>query len=166
MITDFSGPAFKILFEDELDLVLTRGSTTRPAARFNRVGQDALYLSASAAGARVAMRRYAAPGDRRRVIVEYEIGPCRVLDLRHPAAREYREAGSGDWLAEHVAGREPGSWRVADRARGLGVSGLVDPSRKHVGHWHLTLFSWNVPGAPSVRMTRRPVRIDPSGRAG
>lgn len=45
---------------------------------------------------------------------------------------------------------------VRDRLIEVGVNGLIDPSRKSPGHWHLVLFRWNMAEAPSVRLLDTP----------
>ena len=55
------------------------------------------------------------------------------------------------WQEVVAAGETPRSWIVRDRLVGLGANGLIDPSRKSPGLWHLVLFRWNDAGAPTVR---------------
>ncbi|MDY7526362.1 RES domain-containing protein [Cryobacterium sp. 10I1] len=56
------------------------------------------------------------------------------------------------WQDIAKAGDEPSSWQVRRRLEALGANGLVDPSRKRPGLWHLTLFRWNGPDAPRVAL--------------
>ena len=56
------------------------------------------------------------------------------------------------WQAIADAGGTPPSWVVRDRLIEIGANGLIDPSRKSPGLWHLVLFRWNVDGAPTVRV--------------
>jgi RES domain-containing protein len=56
------------------------------------------------------------------------------------------------WQAIVEAGGTPRSWTVRDRLIEVGANGLIDPSRKSPGLWHLVLFRWNVAGAPSARL--------------
>ncbi|WP_368074223.1 hypothetical protein [Curtobacterium sp. SGAir0471] len=42
----------------------------------------------------------------------------------------------------------PTSWLVRDRLVALGADGLIDPSRKRPGLWHLVLFRWNTADVP------------------
>lgn len=53
---------------------------------------------------------------------------------------------------EGVEAAMPSSWRVRAQLEAVGASGLVDPSRKRPGLWHLVLFRWNEPGAPTVTL--------------
>ena len=149
----------KIAFADRVDVLLERSRPERPAARFNRTGRDALYLSVDEASARVAMTRHARAGDPPRVLVRYAIGACRVVDLGHPEARALRERAAGDWRAALARGEEPESWRVVDELGRAGEVGLIDPSRRRPGLWHLTLLRWNEPGAPAVERVGDPVPI-------
>src|SRR5699024_11238122 len=55
------------------------------------------------------------------------------------------------WQADASAGRTPPSWGVRSALEDQGARGLIDPSRRRPGLWHLTLFAWNRPGAPTVR---------------
>ena len=41
---------------------------------------------------------------------------------------------------------------MRDRLIEVGADGLIDPSRKSLGLWHLVLFRWNVADAPSARL--------------
>ncbi len=43
MIIEISGRFTKIVYAKDLDYFLMRGDSSRPAGRFNRPGQDALY---------------------------------------------------------------------------------------------------------------------------
>lgn len=55
-----------------------------------------------------------------------------------------------DWQAALADGQTPSSWAVREALEIAGATGLIDPSRKRPGLWHLTLFAWNHDGAPSV----------------
>jgi len=160
MISTVSGIFVKIAFEDQVGKLLTRDSLERPAARFNRQGENALYLSANEASARVAMQKYVKASDRARVLIRYRVAPCRLLDLRCDAAVELREQSRQDWQSDFLAGQQPNSWLVADKLRAAGEVGLVDQSRKNPDMWHITLWRWNVESAPSVTLVESPVLID------
>jgi len=148
MLTEVSGIFVKIAFASEVDILLTLNSTSRPAARYNRVGQNALYLSKDENSARLAMQKYLNPSDSPRVLLSFNIEPCRLLDLRHPDAAQMRELASQDWQSDLDKGFEPASWQVADKVRESGEAGLIDPSRKQPDLWHLTLLRWNQESAP------------------
>ena len=124
------------------------------AGRYSRPGQPTLYQSASAAGVGAAMIAHQTAGERRRVLA-FDVEAANVFDLRASQALEQvrREAGDpfADWQAVVAAGGEPSSWRACDWIEGTGAKGLIDPSRKAPGLWHLVLFGWNAAGGPSVR---------------
>lgn len=126
--------------------------TERPG-RYNRAGERTLYMSGSPQAATAAMTRYGA-ADRTQVALQ--VAADRLGDLRAPSV----DVAPGidparladDWRAPLDRGEEPVSWRVADRARALGATGLIDASRKAPGEWHLVLFRWNLPGGATVRL--------------
>lgn len=124
--------------------------TERPG-RYNRPGERTLYASGSRAGVRAAVARY---GDAPRALMRLEIAAERLLDLRDTADRAALGiaalAAVGDWQAALARGEEPPSWHIADQARAIGAAGLIDPSRRAPGEWHLVLFGWNRPGLPRV----------------
>ena len=90
-------------------------------------------------------------------ILTVDVQASRVVDLRDASAL----AGFGIDLADAVApwqeivaaGGVPPSWTVRDRLVSAGADGLIDPSRKAPGLWHLVLFRWNADYAPTVRVT-------------
>lgn len=122
--------------------------------RYNRAQQPTLYMSSSEEGVAAAMIKHTRPGDPERMLVRLRVHASSILDLRD-AARcralgiEPDEA-FGDWQAALAAEKVPDSWLVRDKAEALGANGLIDPSRKNPGLWHLTLFRWNEPGAATV----------------
>ena len=121
--------------------------------RYSRAEQSTLYLSASRAGVDAAMQAHR-DAQRPRVVLAFEVAGENLLDLRVPEALALmrREAGDpiGDWQAAIARGETPGSWRARDWAEVAGAAGLIDPSRQRPGLWHLVLFKWNEPGAPTV----------------
>lgn len=126
------------------------------AGRYNAGGQRALYLSASRDGVAAALIKHTTPGDPERAIVAARVAASDILDLRDArSCKEYGidpEEAFGDWQAELASDARPASWSVRDRAEDIGAQGLIDPSRKRPGLWHLTLFRWNEPGAPTVEL--------------
>ena len=166
MLTDVSGKFVKIVWADDPDVYLTRGATDRPPARFNRLGQDALYLSPDVESARVAIGQDVRTGDRPRVLLTFEVQRCALFDLRAPEAADIYALASQPWRKLVSAGSEPSSWSAADRLRTEGYVGLIDPSRRRPGLWHITLLRWNEPNAPSVFRLggAEPVKVYPDYR--
>ncbi|MTH95441.1 RES domain-containing protein [Roseibium sp. RKSG952] len=135
---------------------MKRGDPHRPPSRFNRPRQDALYLSPDETSARVAIGQYVTEANQERVLLTFEVRTANLLDLRHPEAIGLYEDARQSWIPVLEAGGEPPSWRAADRIRAMGFDGLIDPSRRRPGLWHVTLFRWNRPGAPTVRQIGAP----------
>lgn len=130
---------------------------SRAAGRYSRPEQPTLYLSSSVEGVQAAM---VAHDDVRAVATEFvtaEVEASNIVDLRDSAAL----ASAGIRLADATApwqhlvatGETPPSWRVRDRLLDAGAHGLIDPSRKSPGQWHLVLFRWNTPGCPTVKVS-------------
>jgi RES domain-containing protein len=138
---------------------LARGLSHRPAGRFNRIGQDALYLSPDELSARVAIGEYVKLGDPPRHLLTYEVERCALFDLRHPAAASVYDLARKPWRQKLAAGEEPQSWDAADHVRRSGHVGLIDPSRRRPGLWHIALLRWNEAGAPTVRKLGEPKPI-------
>jgi RES domain-containing protein len=148
---------------------LARGLSHRPAGRFNRIGQDALYLSPDELSARVAIGEYVRLGDPPRHLLTYEVERCALFDLRHPAAASVYDLARKPWRQKLAAGEEPQSWDAADHVRRTGhvaliasspsARTLIDPSRRRPGLWHITLLRWNEAGAPTVRKLGEPIPI-------
>lgn len=160
MLTTIEGRFVKIAYASEVDISLARGLPHRPAARFNRVGEDALYLSPDELSARVAIGSYVKPDDPPRMLLTYDVERCAVVDLRHPQAADIYEQARQPWRKALAAGNDPPSWAAADVVRKSGHVGLIDPSRRRPGLWHITLMRWNEAGAPSVRQVGEPIVID------
>ncbi|MEP3467952.1 RES family NAD+ phosphorylase, partial [Marinobacter alexandrii] len=135
----------KIIHRDDVDLVLKRGLPSRPAARFNRQGQDALYLSPNELSARVAIGQYVEETVHSRVLLTYRVSDFRLFDLRDPANSIVYDQAKQPWLQPLADGETHASWQAADKVRDMGYDGLIDPSRHRPGLWHITLFHWNEP---------------------
>lgn len=127
MIANVSGVFVKIAFADQVDILLKRNLPDRPAARYNRLGENALYLSVDEQSARVAMQKYVKNLDAPRVLIHYEIQSCQLVDLRHTDADHLRKLALQDWQDALSAGHEPTSWQVADKLRHSSEVGLIDP---------------------------------------
>ncbi|WP_413702175.1 RES family NAD+ phosphorylase [Psychromonas sp. KJ10-10] len=157
--TKISGTFVRICSPDQVALALQRNSPKRPQARYNRHGQDALYLAVNEESACVAMQKYINNIDTPLVLVTYEVEPCFLVDLRHADNKHYRTLTSQDWQTAVNEAREPSSWQVSDLLRKNKEIGLIDPSRKNPEKWHITLFRWNELGAPGVRIVNQPSPI-------
>ena len=80
-------------------------------------------------------------------IVRVSVTTDKIIDLRNDEAL----LAAGIDLSDAIApwqeivrqGGVPRSWKVRKRLESLGIKGLIDPSRKAPGRWHLVLFSWN-----------------------
>jgi RES domain-containing protein len=129
---------------------------SRSAGRYSRPDEPTLYLSSSTDGVEAAMTAHRADRSSGLEIVEVTVEATRILDLRDPPAL----AAVGVDLADAVApwqdviasGGTPRSWGVRDRLVAAGANGLIDPSRRQPGLWHLVLFRWNDGDAPRVRV--------------
>ena len=159
LLTEVSGVFVKIVFAGDYDVHLERGLPYRPAARFNQIGQDALYLSPDEFSARVAVGEYVNAGDPPRMLLSYEVERCSLFDLRHLQAAAVYELARQPWRKAVSAGEAPKSWDAADYIRQSGHQGMIDPSRRRPGLWHITLLRWNERGAPRVRRIGEPIPI-------
>lgn len=79
--------------------------------------------------------------------IEVEVNAERIFDLRDAQALERAELELEDalcpWKDFVASGELPPSWAVRRRLEDLGAQGLIDPSRKAPGLWHLVLFTWD-----------------------
>ncbi|MDH7974499.1 RES family NAD+ phosphorylase [Sphingomonas sp. AR_OL41] len=129
-------------------------SGSRRAGRYSAPDQPALYLSASPDGVAAAMIAHGGGAAPTRAVLAFQVMATDVFDLREEAAIAAVRAAAGDpfagWQEQAAMGDEPPSWRVRAWIEARGANGLIDPSRKAPGLWHLVLFRWNVPGAPVV----------------
>ena len=122
--------------------------------RFHHDGQRALYLSASAEGARVAMQTYLRADDPERAIYPLAVSRATIIDLTDPAAAARLDLdlamANARWQNDRAGGAPARSWALSDAAREAGADGLLYASRKRPGLMHLVLFRWNGPGDPTV----------------
>lgn len=76
---------------------------------------------------------------------EYEVDCEAVADLRDGRARGNHGVDLADlargWLSFQIAGRQASSWRVADRLKAEGLSGMLVPEAKDA-HVNLVLWCW------------------------
>jgi len=127
---------------------------SRSEGRFSPLETPTLYLSASPEGVAAAMIAHTDSESPSREILSFDVAATNIADLRDrttmAAIGVDIDAASAPWQNDVAAGRTPASWKIRETLLGLGARGLIDPSRKRPGLWHLTLFAWNQPGAPSV----------------
>ena len=129
---------------------------SRLAGRYSEPSQPTLYLSSSPQGVDAAMIAHTNGRVAEFVLLEFHVEAHNIVDLRDPAvllaAGIDLEDAVAPWQDIVKAGGEPPSWHVRRRLEALGANGLVDPSRKRPGLWHLTLFRWNSPDTPHVTL--------------
>ncbi|WP_282827001.1 RES family NAD+ phosphorylase [Gulosibacter sediminis] len=130
---------------------------SRSAGRYSRAHEPTLYLSSSVDGVEAAMIAHKDARSAALEIVEIEVEAAGIVDLRDADALEAAGIDLADavapWQDVVASGGTPPSWAVRDHLLELGTNGLIDPSRKRPGLWHLVLFRWNEAGAPTVRLT-------------
>lgn len=130
-------------------------SGSRSAGRYSPPGSPALYLSASPEGVAAAMIAHRDGRSAQLSVLAFEVEAARIVDLRDHS--ELALLGidpadaAADWQSDAATGRTPPSWKAREALRARGAQGLIDPSRRRPGLWHLTLFAWNAPAAPTVR---------------
>lgn len=148
-----SGLFFRAVDPAHRDSVL---AGSRLAGRYSEASQPTLYLSSSPAGVDAAMSAHAEARPTDLVLVKFQVVAENIVDLRDPNALRVAGVQLADavapWQDVVKAAGQPSSWRVRQRLEALGANGLIDPSRTSPGLWHLTLFSWNRPGAPAVAL--------------
>ena len=130
------------------------GSVT--AGRYSRPDEPALYLSSSREGVEAALIAHRDSRHPGLEIIELDVVASSVVDPRDADARASLGIDPSEPIApwqELVAeGKTPPSWVVRDRLVDAGADGVIDPSRQRPRLWHLVLFRWNDPGAPTVRV--------------
>lgn len=157
--TQISGTFVRICPEDQIEIALEKGSPNRAPGRYNRKGEDALYLTPTEESARTALIKYKDSITEPLVLVKYDVQPTQVVDLRSDELSDLRRKSSVNWQESIKRGEEPSSWSVADQLKKNNEIGLIDPSRKNPDIWHLTLFRWNEAGAPTVNIIGSPTPI-------
>ncbi len=128
---------------------------SRAAGRFSPPGIPTLYLSSSREGVAAAMIAHTDARATNLEVLAFDVRATDIADLRNREGMAALgidvEAAAAPWQDDVAEGRIPASWRVRDGLVQLGAHGLIDPSRKRPGLWHLTLFDWNHATKPSVR---------------
>lgn len=152
-LTDVDGVFYRAIDPAYRNVAL---SGSRGPGRYSNSNQPTLYLSSSPAGVEAAMRSHR--GNRRvsLEIVEVRVIANKIFDLRNAdavlAAGINLHDAIAPWQEMVKEGGVPPSWAVRNRLESLGVNGLIDPSRKATGLWHLVLFSWNNNSQSHVKM--------------
>lgn len=127
---------------------------SRNAGRYSNPEQPTLYLSSSPKGVEAAMIAHTANRAKQLQIVAVSVKAQRIFDLRNEKARIQAgislEDATAPWQDCVARGTTPPSWHVRDRLVALGAQGLIDPSRKAPGLWHLVLFNWNGHDQPTI----------------
>lgn len=129
---------------------------SRSEGRYSRAYEPTLYLSSSVDGVAAAMIAHRDARSSELEIVELDVHADGIVDLRDAVALTAADIDLADavapWQDVVAAGGTPPSWTVRHRLLEIGANGLIDPSRKSPGLWHLVLFRWNESGAPTVRL--------------
>jgi hypothetical protein len=124
----------------------------RAAGQYSRADEPTLYLSSSVEGVEAALVAHSDTRSTEPVIVEVDVVTSRIFGNGEAAARSAAgvdlEDATAPWQQVVADGGAPTSWLVRDRLVALGADGLIDPSRKRPGLWHLVLFRWNTADAP------------------
>lgn len=127
---------------------------SRSAGRYSPPDVRTLYLSASRAGVVAAMLAHTSARSPALDVLTLQVRAGRIVDLRdHEALRSIGidpADAAADWQEIVAADGSPPSWHVRTVLEERGALGLIDPSRRRPGLWHLVLFRWNRPGAPQV----------------
>lgn len=128
---------------------------SRSAGRYSPPDVPTLYLSSSPEGVAAAMIAHVDDRTPDLEVLQFEVKANRIVDLRDHEALDSVGVSpadaAADWQQAVAEGDTPPSWKVRETLQSLGAHGLIDPSRKQPGLWHLTLFNWNTDGAPNVR---------------
>lgn len=133
----------------------------RRGGRFNRPGQEALYLSADEVTALAEYRQdnpWLPPG----TICTFFVSNLRVADLSAGFDAERWPAlwadFATDWRAEWFGrGVEPPSWYMADDVLGAGLDGIVFPSQARATGINLVVYDSSRRSAAQLRV------YDPEG---
>ncbi|WP_353614481.1 RES domain-containing protein [Mangrovibacter phragmitis] len=122
-------------------------SGSRAPGRYSDSNQPTLYLSSSPEGVEAAMKSHSGSRSANLEIVKVRVITEKIFDLRNAEALLAADIDLNDaiapWQEIVHEGGIPKSWKLRNRLESLGINGLIDPSRKAPGLWHLVLFSWN-----------------------
>lgn len=132
-------------------------SGSRATGRFSPPSTPTLYLSSSRAGVAAAMIAHEADRAAPLAVLSFRVHATHIADLRDSDAMQLfgidPALASEPWQELIEKGETPPSWTVRETLEDHGAFGLIDPSRKAPGLWHLTLFTWNKPGSPQVTVS-------------
>ncbi|QTF06733.1 RES domain-containing protein [Brenneria izadpanahii] len=129
-------------------------SGSRNPGRYSSINQPTLYLSSSPEGVEAAMKSHKGTRSHSLDIVRVDVTADSIFDLRNESAMSLMgirlEDTTAPWQEIVAKGDIPSSWAVRNRLEAYGAKGLIDPSRKAPGLWHLVLFSWNADSSSQV----------------
>jgi RES domain-containing protein len=131
--------------------------------RFNPVGVLALYLAATIDTMIVEMTHGFAHRMEPLTVVNYDVDVADIVDLRTDANRRKAHVELADlscaWRLDLASGREPASWRIANRVRRT-AAGILVPSFANGARadmYTLVLWTWG------ANLPCRVTAYDPSG---
>ena len=154
-LTTIRGSFFRSIVAERQGALLTKPRSS-DVGRYHGPGQHALYMTPKAEWARLVADWYGKRDGYVRVLFPLMLDEAQVLDLGDVAACARLGIdpvrANLSWRGALKVGERPPSWEVADTVRSYGADGLSDRSRMFPGAWHVTLFRWNEPGAPSVEV--------------
>lgn len=154
-----TGTFYRMIFSARQAEVLT--SVSSPEGRSHYDGQPTLYLSETAEGTAVAVKRYMQANDPTRIICPLLVTNAHIVDLRDTAACDTlgidTSNRSTEWQSLRAKGLRSPTWDISDRVRALGLDGMLYASRTRPDLTHLTLFKWNALGGPKVTQTDAPI---------
>lgn len=154
-LVPLSGTFFRIVFARAGRHVL-RGATSSNG-RYHHDEQQALYMSSRPDWAYKAIETYIRPDDPPRCILSIEVQEAVVVDIRDHTSCYAMGINPADsdvpWQPQLAAGIRPATWNVSDRARTIGADGLIYTARTKPDRWHVVLFRWNAPGAPTLHLS-------------
>lgn len=127
-------------------------SGSRAPGRYSDINQPTLYLSSSPEGVEAAMKSHSGSRSANLELIKVRVIAGKIFDLRNADALLAAGIDLNDaiapWQEIVHEGGVPKSWKVRNHLESLGINGLIDPSRKAPGLWHLVLFSWNQNSSP------------------
>lgn len=129
-------------------LPISGAGAARHGGRFNRIGSEALYLSADVPTALAEYMQEASipqPG----TLVAYQLDIDGIIDFSAGFAVGRWPAGFAEFACDwkdiaHVQHLTPPSWEIGDLLVGEGHCGLLFPSTRRLGGVNLVLFTANL----------------------